>query len=587
MLVFHISYLVLFFTKILVVFHFIFELVIDQKIKSSIMNKQPVIEAIEKCINFVANKNSDLFEKPVKEQHPDIYPHYEKIIKQPMDICTIRNKKEKGLYKSFDSIDRDITLMYQNCIIFNSKGNCKNNRLLKIGRKCLEEWSQFKETLVDVDNCEDSIDESFDENEVPNWFPEIINFYCETSSKPENKWTVYTNIVKPIQKMIDDKGENNLSEGEKKFSEMKAHSGKNKALHDSFDKLFKKVADSENNFGWQYYESVTKEIGRSETLRINLRFKNLYEKVPEWFPEIINSYCEISPTWEFYTKIRDPIQDHIRTKNNKSEEEKKFLSLRNRSEYTTFQNSFDQLFMKVADSENNFLWEYKVIKKKSDKARSNFMIKLKFKEEFSNLNQNNKRANCHEEYTPQHLSTKSSDERIDDDDLKHTRKKLKKTINKEVAKIKISFEAQIMDLKKEIVELKQTNANMEKRLIETNRQNEQEFADMKKHIIATKQQLLVNVNQMQTFQNSLSRIENGNGSLHNFRDQKCYNNQTNPVGPMNFQTNPVGPMNFQTNPVGPMNFQTNPVGPMNFQTNPVGPMNFQRNSVGPNNQITF
>ena len=125
-----------------------------------------------------------------------------------------------------------------------------------------------------------------------------------------------------------------------------------------------------------------------------------------------------------------------------------------------------------------------------------------------------------------------------------------------------------MDLKKEIVELKQTNANMEKRLIETKRQNEQEFADMKKHIVATNQQLLVNINQMQIFQNSLSRIENGNGSLHNFRDQKCYNNQT-------------------TNPVGPMNFQTNPLGPMNFQTNPVGPMNYQRNSVGPNNQITF
>ena len=602
--------------------------------ENSKKNKQqipPIIEAIEQGIKFVANKNSDLFEKPVKEQNPSIYPHYEKIIKHPMDIRTIKDNREKGLYKSFDSIDRDITLMYENCITFNSKGNYKNNRYLKIGRKCLEEWNQFKQTFVEVDSCEDSVDESFDKNEVPNWFPEIMNFYCETCPKEKKDWTRYTYIMKKIQEIIKDKGEKNMSEGEKKFSEMKPHSGKNKPLYVSFDKLFKKVADTENNFGWQYYEGVTSEVGRHETLKINLRLKNLHKEGLKWFTDIINFYCEISPSWEFYKNIRDPIQQHIESKINKSQAERLFLNLYgNRSEYKPFDVCFDKLFKTVADSDSNFGWQYRVINRNGSNHSSNFMIKLKFKEEFfdlktnhnkkysfqkinekdDKLNQSNKRRIFHDENT-QHVSTKRCDGRIDDDffDIKDTTKRLKKNMKKEFAEIKqrnISFEAEIMDLKKEIVELKQTNTKMEERFTETNRQNEKKFADMKENIVATDQQLLLHINQMQIFQNLLSRIENKNGSVQNidnFRHQKNYNNSVNSVAynnNMNYQRNPVAyrnNMNYQTNLVGHnyetnpvaysnnMNYQTNPVG-HNYQTNPVG-HNYQTNPVRPNNHITF
>ena len=131
-----------------------------------------LIEAIEESINFIENKDKPkLFENPVKEEFPHIWNVYQKEIKNPMDIKTIKEKRDKKLYKSFASIDTDITLMYQNCIDYNNKPqyNYETIMFAKFARKCLNEWVQFKKRFVQTDDLaeyEADLDEESSSNIV-------------------------------------------------------------------------------------------------------------------------------------------------------------------------------------------------------------------------------------------------------------------------------------------------------------------------------------------------------------------------------------------------------------------------------------
>ena len=58
------------------------------------------------------------------------------------------------------------------------------------------------------------------------------------------------------------------------------------------------------------------------------------EKVPEWFTEVLNEYCDVNETkqttkWLPYKKIMDPIIEHIDLKEEeKTDSEEKFLILK-------------------------------------------------------------------------------------------------------------------------------------------------------------------------------------------------------------------------------------------------------------------
>jgi hypothetical protein len=47
------------------------------------------------------------------------FPTYKKIIKQPMDIATIKKKLENGTYKTREDFCDDVRLIFANCEIFN------------------------------------------------------------------------------------------------------------------------------------------------------------------------------------------------------------------------------------------------------------------------------------------------------------------------------------------------------------------------------------------------------------------------------------------------------------------------------------
>ena len=47
-------------------------------------------------------------------------PGYSVTIKSPMDLGTILDKVDRGIYTSLDSFARDIELVFSNCIQYNS-----------------------------------------------------------------------------------------------------------------------------------------------------------------------------------------------------------------------------------------------------------------------------------------------------------------------------------------------------------------------------------------------------------------------------------------------------------------------------------
>ncbi|KAI9315007.1 hypothetical protein BX666DRAFT_1965766 [Dichotomocladium elegans] len=67
------------------------------------------------------HRSALLFLRPVSEDL-DGAPDYYKIIKEPMDLGTIKTKLERSIYTSFDEFEKDVRLIFNNCYTYNRPG---------------------------------------------------------------------------------------------------------------------------------------------------------------------------------------------------------------------------------------------------------------------------------------------------------------------------------------------------------------------------------------------------------------------------------------------------------------------------------
>lgn len=67
------------------------------------------------------HRSAILFLQPVDEAL-DGAPDYYKIIKEPMDLGTVKTKLDRGLYSSFEDFESDIRLIFHNCFLYNRPG---------------------------------------------------------------------------------------------------------------------------------------------------------------------------------------------------------------------------------------------------------------------------------------------------------------------------------------------------------------------------------------------------------------------------------------------------------------------------------
>ncbi|VDK77332.1 unnamed protein product [Litomosoides sigmodontis] len=105
---------------------------------ASLLNRltKPLNAIMSEVIEKIASKDySDVFAKPVTEKE---VPGYSTIIKNPMDLSTMRKKLAKGDYKNLSQLKSDFTLMMNNCSTFNRHNEFfwkYGHRLHRIGLK--------------------------------------------------------------------------------------------------------------------------------------------------------------------------------------------------------------------------------------------------------------------------------------------------------------------------------------------------------------------------------------------------------------------------------------------------------------------
>ena len=93
-------------------------------------------------------------------------PSYPKIIKEPMDLSTMRKKFDSGEYPTADKFHDDFKLMIRNCFTFNPSGTPVNLAGQELQRLFDEKWKNLPPLVAaePSDDEEDVDDEDEDEH---------------------------------------------------------------------------------------------------------------------------------------------------------------------------------------------------------------------------------------------------------------------------------------------------------------------------------------------------------------------------------------------------------------------------------------
>lgn len=119
----------------------------------------PLGTAMLKIIEqLVLKDTSSTFLEPVDITE---VPDYTNVIKKPMDLGTMREKAQAGVYESIEDLETDFTLMIKNCLLFNVKESFYHKIGLKMkeqggsvfrqARRELEKSGVIEAPIADVD----------------------------------------------------------------------------------------------------------------------------------------------------------------------------------------------------------------------------------------------------------------------------------------------------------------------------------------------------------------------------------------------------------------------------------------------------
>lgn len=109
------------------------------------------VKACQNCLQKLAShKASEMFRYPV-DPIKDFAPNYWDIIKKPMDLNTITNKLNTGLYKNRDQFRKDIKLVVDNAILYNGAGSLIAKSAEQMNKMFDKQWSRINATLNAVE----------------------------------------------------------------------------------------------------------------------------------------------------------------------------------------------------------------------------------------------------------------------------------------------------------------------------------------------------------------------------------------------------------------------------------------------------
>ncbi|KAL6091584.1 hypothetical protein STEG23_001239 [Scotinomys teguina] len=103
---------------------------------------------------FFLDRYANVFLQPVTD---DIAPGYHSIVQRPMDLSTIKKNIENGLIRSTAEFQRDIMLMFQNAVMYNSSDHDVYHMAVEMQRDVLEQIQQFLATQLIMQTSESGI----------------------------------------------------------------------------------------------------------------------------------------------------------------------------------------------------------------------------------------------------------------------------------------------------------------------------------------------------------------------------------------------------------------------------------------------
>nr|XP_046173900.1 bromodomain-containing protein 8 isoform X3 [Oncorhynchus gorbuscha] len=100
------------------------------------------------------HRYANVFLQPVTD---DIAPGYHSIVHRPMDLSTIKKSIETGLIRTTAEFQRDIMLMFQNAVMYNSCDHDVFHMALEMQRDVLEQIQQFLATQLIMQTSESGV----------------------------------------------------------------------------------------------------------------------------------------------------------------------------------------------------------------------------------------------------------------------------------------------------------------------------------------------------------------------------------------------------------------------------------------------
>lgn len=124
-----------------------------------LLQLNPLDASLHKVLNqLVAKDQLEIFLEPV---NVDEVPDYSLVIKQPMDLGTMREKLRDGHYSTLDDLEADFNLMIRNCLLYNNKDTIfykagvkmkeNGNTIFRQTRKELEKTGLIEPQMSDRD----------------------------------------------------------------------------------------------------------------------------------------------------------------------------------------------------------------------------------------------------------------------------------------------------------------------------------------------------------------------------------------------------------------------------------------------------
>lgn len=99
---------------------------------------------------IVARRDSEFFREPVDWEGLGLYD-YPVIIKNPMDLSTVKKKLDKGVYKRSSEVATDMRLIFSNAMTYNAP----NSKIYNYARTLSDFWETNWAPIAAVDDVID------------------------------------------------------------------------------------------------------------------------------------------------------------------------------------------------------------------------------------------------------------------------------------------------------------------------------------------------------------------------------------------------------------------------------------------------